>query len=50
MLPKSQIEKESIAECLGGIFQNYKPDKSYDSFEAMKKEAFDDEMREKYGA
>ncbi|MEA2111032.1 MAG: hypothetical protein U9P71_03180 [Campylobacterota bacterium] len=50
VLPKAEIEKENIADSLGGIFQNYKPNKSYDSFEAMKKEAFDDEMREKYGA
>ncbi len=49
VLPKKKIEKESLTKSLGGIFQDHRPDKSYSSFEAMKKEAFDEEIREKYG-
>ena len=32
VLPKSQIQKESFTESLGGIFQNYKAEKTYESF------------------
>ena len=49
VLPKKQIGKESLTESLGGIFQSYKPEKTYSSFEEMKKEAYEEEMREKYG-
>lgn len=35
VLPKSQIQKESISESLGGIFQNYKAEKNYDNFQEM---------------
>lgn len=49
VLPKKQIVKESLTESLGGIFQEYRPEKSHSSFEAMKKEAFEEEMQEKYG-
>jgi len=49
VLPKKQIDKESLTKSLGGIFQNYKSEKTFKSFEAMKEEAYEEEMREKYG-
>jgi hypothetical protein len=49
VLPKGKIPNESLEESLGGIFKNVISSKNFDSYEEMKKFAYDEEMMAKYG-
>ena len=49
VLPRRQREGH-IVESLGGIFRGYRPDREYKDTDAMIAEAYEAEMREKYGS
>ena len=49
ILPKQKIEKKSLTESLGGILSHKKPNEEYQNINQMVDDAFEAEMREKYG-
>ena len=49
VLPKGEMNKESLEVSLGGVFKSFTPTKEYESYEEMKQSAYDEEMMAKYG-
>ena len=49
VLPKSQMQTANLTDALGGILQKSKPINKYDNLDEMIEDAYDMEMREKYG-
>ena len=49
ILPKQKIEKKSLTESLGEILSHKKPNEEYQNINQMVDDAFEAEMREKYG-
>ncbi len=49
VLPRTQIEKHSLTDALGGILQRKDPIKRYENFDEMVEDAYEQEMKEKYG-
>ncbi len=49
VLPKSQMQTANLTDTLGGILQKNKAIKKYDDLDDMIADAYDMEMREKYG-
>lgn len=49
VLPKSQMEMRSLTDTLGGILQMKDAIHSYESVNEMVDDAYEQEMREKYG-
>jgi len=49
VLPKSQMQTVNLTDALGGILQKSKTIKKYDYLDDMIEDAYDMEMREKYG-
>jgi len=49
VLPKSQMETASLTDTLGGILQTKDTRSSYESVNEMVDDAYEQEMREKYG-
>jgi len=49
VLPKSQMQTANLTDTLGGILQKSKALKKHDELDDMIEEAYDMEMREKYG-
>ncbi len=49
VLPKSQMQTANLTDTLGGILKNSKAVEKHDNLDDMIEEAYDMEMREKYG-
>ena len=49
VLPRSQMQTANLTDVLGGILQKNKASKKYDNLDEMITDAYDMEMREKYG-
>ena len=49
VLPKSQMQTANLTDALGGILQKGKAIKKYNNPDEMIADAYDMEMREKYG-
>jgi len=49
VLPKSQMQTANLTDALGGILQKSNPINKYDNLDEMIEDAYDMEMREKYG-
>ncbi len=49
VLPKSQMQTANLTDALGGILQKSKAFKKNEKLDNMIEEAYDMEMREKYG-
>ena len=49
ILPKSQMQAANLTDALGGILQKNKTNKNYDDLDEMIANAYDMEMKEKYG-
>ena len=49
VLPKSQMQTVNLTDALGGILQKSKAFKKNEKLDNMIEEAYDMEMREKYG-
>jgi len=49
ILPKSQLENVNLTDTLGGILQSDKIAEGKNNLDAMIEDAYDREMREKYG-
>jgi len=49
VLPKSQMQTANLTDTLGGILKNNKAVEKHDNLDDMIEEAYDMEMREKYG-
>ena len=49
VLPKSQMQKSNLTDTLGGILQSNQSIGEYKNLDDMIEDAYDQEMREKYG-
>ena len=49
VLPRSQMQTANLTDTLGGILKNSKVIEKHDNLDGMIEEAYDMEMREKYG-
>ncbi len=49
VLPKSQMQTANLTDALGGILQKHKGSKKYEEIDDMIEDAYDMEMRGKYG-
>jgi len=49
VLPRTQMEKHTLTDALGGILQRKNSIEKYEIFDGMVENAYEQEMREKYG-
>nr|MCH9741000.1 hypothetical protein [Campylobacterota bacterium] len=49
VLPKPKMQKHTLTEALGGILQVKHPIKKYENIDEMIDDAYEQEMKEKYG-
>lgn len=49
VLPKSQMEETTLTDSLAGILQRKNPIETYKNFDEMVENAYEEEMRAKYG-